>query len=319
MGYVSFFLSLRLSLSHLKKIYKKQEPPPYVLFEREVQENNPTFSCFHENLNCITHLYHKKITRTPNHARTQVHSMGFSSGGMYKLRTELAEIEMERLREDQDRLRCEDAIKMEKRLSIRLRKEIQEREFALSVERNAYDNVDKNQTSAQETLKKKIESMEAKLLETNANLLSTNRRLQLRESELKRLVESTDDMFRRREDLKLTIQDRLDAAVSQGITAATLAFSHHLEENIGDKAALERLTRLGLLLQQENLLSSNAKDKGMTNDQLTVTSALQLVAFRVVRSDGKVRVDDDEEEKKVSFENNEGETSETVRISLFHQ
>ena len=156
--------------------------------------------------------------------------------------------------------------------------------------------------------------MEAKLLETNANLLSTNRRLQLRESELKRLVESTDDMFRRREDLKLTIQDRLDAAVSQGITAATLAFSHHLEENIGDKAALERLTRLGLLLQQENLLSSNAKDKGMTNDQLTVTSALQLVAFRVVRSDGKVRVDDDEEEeKKVSFENNEGETSETVR------
>ena len=64
--------------------------------------------------------------------------MGFSSGGLYKLRTELAEIEMERLREDQDRLRCEDAIKMEKRLSIRLRKEIQEREFALSVERNAY-------------------------------------------------------------------------------------------------------------------------------------------------------------------------------------
>ena len=72
-----------------------------------------------------------------------VHSMGFSSGGLYKLRTELAEIEMERLREDQDRLRCEDAIKMEKRLSVRLRKEIQEREFALSVERNAYDNVDK--------------------------------------------------------------------------------------------------------------------------------------------------------------------------------
>ncbi len=64
--------------------------------------------------------------------------MGFSSGGLYKLRTELAEIEMERLREDQDRLRCEDAIKMEKRLSIRLRKEMQEREFALSVERNAY-------------------------------------------------------------------------------------------------------------------------------------------------------------------------------------
>ena len=54
------------------------------------------------------------------------------------MRTELAEIEMERLREDQDRLRCEDAIKMEKRLSIRLRKEMQEREFALSVERNAY-------------------------------------------------------------------------------------------------------------------------------------------------------------------------------------
>jgi hypothetical protein len=181
--------------------------------------------------------------------------------------------------------------------------------------------VEKNQTSAQETLKKKIESMEAKLIETNANLLSTNRRLQLRESELKRLIESTDDMFRRREDLKLTIQDRLDAAVSQGITAATLAFSHHLEENIGDKAALERLTRLGLLLQQENLLSSNAKDKGMTNDQLTVTSALQLVAFRVVRSVGKVEVDEEEEEeeKKVSFENNEGETSETVRVSLFHR
>ena len=238
------------------------------------------------------------------------------------MRAELAEIEMERLREDQERLRCEDAIKMEKRLLIRLRKEIQEREFALSVERNAYDNVEKNQTSTQETMKKKIESMEAKLIETNANVQSTIRRFNLRESELKRLVESTDDMFRRREDLKLTIQDRLDAAVSQGITAATLAFLHHLEENIGDRAALERLIYLGLLFQQENLLSSNAKDKGMTNDQLTVTSALQLVAFRVVRSDGKVRVDGDDgdDEKKVSFENNDGETSETVRnIPLFHQ
>lgn len=233
------------------------------------------------------------------------------------MRAELAEIEMERLREDQERLRCEDAIKMEKRLLIRLRKEIQEREFALSVERNAYDNVEKNQTSTQETMKKKIESMEAKLIETNANVLSTIRRFNLRESELKRLVESTDDMFRRREDLKLTIQDRLDAAVSQGITAATLAFLHHLEENIGDRAALERLICLGLLFQQENLLSSNAKDKGMTNDQLTVTSALQLVAFRVVPSESNSKIDD-EEEKNISFENNEGETSETVRVFFHH-
>jgi hypothetical protein len=200
------------------------------------------------------------------------------------MRAELAEIEMERLREHQERLRCEDAIKMEKRLSSRLQKEIQEREFALSVERNALDALSSSSSSMtnEEHLKQKIQTMERELNATNVNLLSTSRRLRLRESELKRLVDSTDDMFRRREDMKLKIQDRLDAAVSQGITAATLAFLHRLEESLDDKSALERLTRLGLLFQQENLLSSNAKDKGMTHDQLAVTSALQLVAFRVV-------------------------------------
>ena len=32
--------------------------------------HDPTFSCFHENDNCITHLYHKNITRTSTHKRT---------------------------------------------------------------------------------------------------------------------------------------------------------------------------------------------------------------------------------------------------------
>lgn len=86
--------------------------------------------------------------------------------------------------------------------------------------------------------------------------------------------------------MKLDLQQRHDAAVSQGITAAVLSFLNHLEDIAGDAAAMERLERLGLLIQQENLLSSNAKDKGMTEDQLAVTLALQLVSFRVVSFSG---------------------------------
>eukprot|EP00939_MAST-03C_sp_MAST-3C-sp1_P000202 g202.t1 len=140
-----------------------------------------------------------------------------------------------------------------------------------------------NTIEAIETLQNSLKDTKARLSNHKANFRSASKRRDLRVAELKRLREMTDELLRRREDMKLDLQQRHDAAVSQGVSGAVLAFLNHLEEIQGDFAAMERLRCLGLLFAQENLLSSNTKDKGMTEDQLAVTLALQLVAFRVVR------------------------------------
>eukprot|EP00940_MAST-03C_sp_MAST-3C-sp2_P002282 g2282.t1 len=83
----------------------------------------------------------------------------------------------------------------------------------------------------------------------------------------------------------LDAQLRHDTSMSQAITAAVVCFVVELERAVRSKdgPALERLAKVGLVLQQESLLSSYDKELGMIEDQAAATFALDGVVFSLRR------------------------------------
>ena len=77
----------------------------------------------------------------------------------------------------------------------------------------------------------------------------------------------------------LDVERRMDTCLGQAVTAATTLFCFHLEQIAGDHAAMERLRVLGLLAQQETLLNTFRREKGMVDDQYGVLMALESIGF----------------------------------------